>query len=70
MTTLPTIPWHSVIYLTFLLSLIGYAIYSVILFYHLQNYSLDAKVSLLTYIFYFSITLPLIAIMMGTLLYI
>lgn len=52
---------------SFYLLLIGYVIFSVILYYHWQSYSVNAKVTLQTYFAFFVISLPLLVIMATTL---
>jgi hypothetical protein len=42
-----------------------YAIFSAILFYHWQNYSMSAAVTVQTYIAFAVFSLPLLAIMAG-----
>lgn len=52
-----------VLLLIFYLLVGFYAIFSAILFFHWQAYSMDAKVSGLTLIIYFATSIPLIIIM-------
>jgi hypothetical protein len=70
METLPVIPWPVILKVLFLLTVIGHVIYGAILFYHLQNYSLDRRVTALTYTFFITATVPLLLIMLGALFYI
>jgi len=52
--------WSALIQLTFLVSLLIYAIYSIILYYHWNQYSIDKKLTVTTYVAYFGVTLPII----------
>lgn len=51
--------------LGFYLIAIVYAIFSAILFYHWQNYSMSGAVTLQTYIAFAVFSVPLLAIMAG-----
>lgn len=48
--------------LTFFLIIIGYVIYSIILYYHWKSYSTDIRITSMTLITYFSTTIPLVII--------
>jgi hypothetical protein len=58
-----SIPVDSIVQVTFLILLIIYVIFTVILYYHWQSYSMDKKATLQTYLAYFIVTLPLLALM-------
>jgi hypothetical protein len=45
------------------LLLIVYVIFTVVMYYHWQNYSMNKAVTAQTYIAYFVVTLPLLAIL-------
>lgn len=62
-TALPTIPWHAIAVILYYLCISGYAIFTGILYYHWQNYSMDNRASLHTYVAYFLISIPLIITM-------
>lgn len=47
----------------FYLLLMFYVVFTAILVYHWREYSVDEKVARITMIFYFSTTLPLLAVM-------
>ena len=57
------LPLHSLVQLFFYLLLITYAIFSSVLYYHWQNYALDETATKHTYLAYFLISIPLLAIM-------
>ncbi|HMO78127.1 MAG TPA: hypothetical protein PKA42_03395 [Candidatus Paceibacterota bacterium] len=59
-----TLPWETLLVLGFYLIAILYIVFSAILYFHWQQYSMNAAVSKTTAILYLSTTLPLI-IMMG-----
>jgi len=58
-----TIPISALAHIAFYLLLIIYVIFTIIFYYHWQNYSVDKRATLQTYLAYFVITLPLLAIM-------
>ena len=58
-----TLPLHSIVQVTFLLFLVIYVVFSSVLYYHWSNYSLDKTATIHTYLAYFLISLPLLAIM-------
>ncbi|MBY0537974.1 hypothetical protein K2P47_01095 [Patescibacteria group bacterium] len=57
-----TLPLSTIAHITFYLIVIAYVIFTVVFYYHWQNYSIDRKATLQTYLAYFVITLPLLAI--------
>ena len=57
------IPLGLITQLGFYLILGAYAVFTGIFYYHWQTYSTNAKVTGLTYLLYFSSTLPLLVIM-------
>lgn len=63
--TIPTLPFNltSALTLVFYVLLISYLIFSAILYYHWQNYSINTRVTLQTYFAFFVVTLPLLVIM-------
>lgn len=65
MTNLPTIivPFGTIATLTFYFFVIVYCIFTVIFYYHWQNYSMNKSATVATYIVYFSFTIPLLALM-------
>lgn len=63
----PTFDLTILLTIGFYLLLIGYVLFSVILYYHWHNYSVNARVSLQTYFAFFVISLPLLVIMATTL---
>lgn len=67
MESLPTFDITPLLTAGFYLLLISYMIFSVILHYHWQNYSVNARVTLQTYFAFFTISLPLLVIMATTL---
>ena len=58
-----TIPLHTALTLVFYLVVAGYTIFTFIMYYHWNEYSLDNKVSRITLLFYFLTTLPLVICM-------
>jgi len=58
-----TVPLSAIAHITFYILVIAYAIFTVVFYYHWQNYSVDKKATLQTYLAYFVITLPLLSIM-------
>ena len=58
-----SIPWDALFTLSFYFLVIIYFCYTAVLYYHFDNYSMDNRASTLTYIAFFSLTVPLIAIM-------
>ena len=57
------VPVKTIATLTFYLFLIVYAVFTVILYYHWQSYSMNKGATITTYIAYFTLTLSLIALM-------
>lgn len=64
---IPTFDLTTILLFVFYILLIGYVIFSVILYYHWQSYSVNARVALQTYYAFFAITIPLVVIMASTL---
>lgn len=58
-----TFPLSLLAHIAFYLLVIAYVIFTVVFYYHWQSYSMDRKAALQTYLAYFVITLPLLAIM-------
>ena len=58
-----SVPADAIVQVTFLILLIIYVVFTVIFYYHWQSYSMDKKATLQTYLAYFVITVPLLAIM-------
>lgn len=61
-TTHLQIPFDTVVLLTFYFIAAAYIIYSGILYYHWNTYSIDKKITNLTLLIYFSISLPLLIV--------
>ncbi len=57
------LPWHAGALVCFYLLLITYAIFTVIFYYHWNSYSMSKSATMQTFIAYFLISLPLLAIM-------
>jgi len=64
---IPLFNLTTVLTLVFYVLLISYLIFSTILYYHWQNYSVSARVTYQTYFAFFVISIPLLVIMAGTL---
>ncbi|MCB9810783.1 MAG: hypothetical protein H6779_01220 [Candidatus Nomurabacteria bacterium] len=62
-TSLATLPLHTIITTSFYLVLITYIVFTAILYYHWNEYSVEPTVTRTTYVFYFASTLPLILIL-------
>jgi hypothetical protein len=58
-----TLPLSMLAHIAFYLLVIVYVIFTVVFYYHWQSYSMDRKATLQTYLAYFVITVPLLAIM-------
>jgi hypothetical protein len=58
-----TFPLAAIAHITFYLLVIAYVIFTVVLYYHWQSYSMDKSATVQTYLAYFVITIPLLAIM-------
>lgn len=58
-----SIPWHTLVTLTFYVIVMIYALFTLIFLYHWQNYSVSKIATSQTYIAYFIISLPLIGLM-------
>ena len=65
MENLPSfsLPLATIAHVAFYLLVIVYVIFTIIFYYHWENYSVDKRATLQTYLAYFIITIPLIAIM-------
>ena len=57
------IPVDLITTIIFLVSVIIYVIFTIIFYYHWQNYSIDKTATIQTYFAYFMITVPLLALM-------
>ncbi len=57
------IPVDLITTIIFLVSVIIYVIFTIIFYYHWQNYSVDKTATIQTYFAYFMITVPLLALM-------
>ncbi len=57
------IPFHAMSTLIFYITTIVYIIFSIIVHYHWNEYSVDEKITRLTLILYYSTTLPLMILM-------
>jgi len=60
---LPSLPMGDMVTLLFYIIVIGYLIFTGVLYYHWNTYASDAKVIALTYLVYFALTIPLLATM-------
>ena len=58
-----SLPLSVLVHIAFYLLVIAYVIFTIVFYYHWQNYSVDKKATLQTYLAYFVITLPLLAIL-------
>jgi tellurite resistance protein TehA-like permease len=58
-----TVPVSMLAHITFYLLVIIYVTFTIIFYYHWQNYSVEKAATLQTYLSYFVITIPLLAIM-------
>lgn len=58
-----TLPFTSVIQVTFLITLLVVIIFGVILYYHWEQYAVDTRVKNFTYAAYVLLTIPLIGVM-------
>lgn len=58
-----SLPIDSIVQITFLFTLLVIIIFSIILYYHWEQYAMNKKVKNLTYIIYIIITLPLLSLM-------
>jgi tellurite resistance protein TehA-like permease len=56
-------PLSAIAHIVFYLLVIAYVIFTVVFYYHWQSYSMDKSATVQTYLAYFVITLPLLAIM-------
>ncbi len=65
MENIPTlqVPIHTFAVFAFYLITIAYLIFTIIFYYHWQNYSMSTATSVQTYLAYFLISLPLLALM-------
>lgn len=57
------LPLTMVAHITFYILVIIYAIFTIVFYYHWQSYSVEKSATLQTYLAYFIITIPLLAIM-------
>ena len=57
------LPWHAAALVGFYLLLITYVIFTVIFYYHWNSYSMSKAATVQTFLAYFIISLPLLAIM-------
>lgn len=58
-----SLPFNTILTLVFYVTLLLYVVFSTVLYYHFSNYATDATGTKITYALYFTLTLPLIAIM-------
>lgn len=70
METTIILPWRTIITVLFYLLVIIYVCYSVVLYYHWNTYGMEPRANTVTYITFFSLTIPLIAIMASVLYFI
>ena len=57
------IPWKTIVALSFYVLLMIYTLFTIILLYHWQNYSVSKSATTQTYVAYFTISLPLVGLM-------
>ena len=57
------LPLDTIVSISFYLVLMVYAVFTSIFYYHWQNYSTNRSATITTYLAYFGITLPLLALM-------
>ncbi len=62
-TSVINLPLNTFLSLGFYIMMIFYIIFSAILYYHWNTYSVDPGVTKITYIFYIIITIPLATIL-------
>ena len=60
-----SIPLTTVLPLLFYLVTLAYVIFTAILYYHWQTYSANPRTSYITYVAFFSLSLPLIILLAG-----
>jgi hypothetical protein len=58
-----TLPLSTIAHIAFYILVITYTVFTIVFYYHWQSYSVDIKATLQTYLAYFVVTLPLLAIM-------
>jgi len=58
-----TLPLHTIVTLGFYAITTVYALFSIIMYYHWDEYSTDAKVTRVTLVLYFASTVPLIIVL-------
>ncbi|MES2966277.1 MAG: hypothetical protein V4668_00650 [Patescibacteria group bacterium] len=58
-----SLPLDLITNVIFLVAVIIYVIFTIVFYYHWQNYSVDKSATIQTYLAYFVITLPLLALM-------
>lgn len=66
LTFAPNLPVGDMMSLVFYLVVAFYVIFTGVLYYHWNTYTNNKAVVLITYIIYFSLTIPLLLIMMAT----
>lgn len=55
--------WSIIMQVGLYFCLVTFGIYSFILYYHWQSYSMEAKATIVTYLIYLGITIPLLVTM-------
>ncbi|MES2749695.1 MAG: hypothetical protein V4606_04865 [Patescibacteria group bacterium] len=58
-----SLPLDLITNVIFLVAVIIYVIFTIVFYYHWQNYSVEKSATIQTYLAYFVITLPLLALM-------
>ena len=58
-----SLPLTAIVTIIFYLLIIIYVVFTVVFYYHWQNYSVDKTATIQTYLSYFVITIPLLALM-------
>jgi hypothetical protein len=59
----PILPVGDLLTLVFYITIAAYAIFTVVLYYHWNAYASDKKVTTVTYLVYFVMTIPLVLTM-------
>ena len=58
-----SLPLDVITTIVFYVAVIIYVIFTIIFYYHWQNYSVDSSATIQTYLAYFIITIPLLVLM-------
>ncbi len=58
-----SIPFNVITTVIFYVAVIIYVVFTIVFYYHWQNYSVDKSATIQTYLAYFIITIPLLVLM-------